>query len=63
MDTSPVSCRTLERFYHVDANTLEKQYKDVLSGRRAPSKSTVAYQNAHRDSGVFRDIFYALYSH
>ena len=34
MDTSPVSCRTLERFYHVDANTLEKQYKDVLSGYR-----------------------------
>ena len=30
---------------------------------RAPSKSTVAYQNANRDSGVFRDIFYALYSH
>ena len=30
---------------------------------RAPSKSTVAYQNAHRDSCVFRDIFYALYSH
>ena len=34
-----------------------------LGIRRAPSKSTVAYQNAHRDSGVFRDIFYALYSH
>ena len=34
MDTSPVSCRTLERFYHVDANTLEKQYKNVLSGYR-----------------------------
>ena len=26
-----------------------------LGIRRAPSKSTVAYQNAHRDSGVFRD--------
>ena len=35
MDTSPVTCRTLERFYHVDANTLEKQYKNVLSGFRA----------------------------
>lgn len=34
MDTSPVSCRTLEQFYHVDANTLEKQYKNVLSGYR-----------------------------
>lgn len=30
---------------------------------RAPSKSTVAYENAHRDSGVFRDIFYAVYGH
>ena len=30
---------------------------------RAPSKSTVAYQNAHRDSNVFRDIFYALFRH
>lgn len=30
---------------------------------RAPSKSTVAYQNANRDSGVFRDIFYSLYGY
>ena len=29
----------------------------------APSKSTVAYQNAHRDCSVFRDIFYRLYQH
>lgn len=29
-----MTCRTLERFYHVDANTLEKQYKNVLSGFR-----------------------------
>ena len=28
---------------------------------RAPSKSTVAYQNANRDSCVFRDIFYSTY--
>ena len=28
---------------------------------RAPSKSTVAYQNANRNSTVFRDIFYMLY--
>lgn len=34
MDTSPVTCRTLEEFYHVNANTLEKCYKDVLSGYR-----------------------------
>ena len=30
---------------------------------RAPSESTVAYQNAKRDSGVFRRIFYALLAH
>ena len=30
---------------------------------RAPSKSTVAYQNAKRDSDVFRRIFYALLAH
>ena len=34
-----------------------------LSISRAPSKSTVAYQNAHRDSKVFRDIFYEMYRH
>jgi transposase len=34
MDTSPVNCRTLEQFYHVDAKTLERQYKDFLSGYR-----------------------------
>ena len=32
-----------------------------LSISRAPSKSTVAYQNAHRDSKVFRDIYYEMY--
>lgn len=32
---SPVTCRTLEDFYHVDAGTLERQYKEVLSGYRA----------------------------
>lgn len=34
MDTSPVTCRTLEDFYHVDGHTFEKQYKEVLSGYR-----------------------------
>lgn len=28
---------------------------------RAPSKFTVAYQNANRDSSVFREIFYMLF--
>lgn len=35
MDVSPVTCRTLEYFYHVDADTLERQYKEVLSGYRS----------------------------
>lgn len=38
MDTSPVTCRTLETFYHIDASTLEKQYKDKLSGYRTWSE-------------------------
>ena len=42
MDTSPVTCRTLEDFYHVHANTLEKQYKDVLSGYRIWSEASHA---------------------
>ncbi len=32
-----------------------------LGSTRAPSKSTVAYQNAHRDSQVFRDIYYTVF--
>ncbi|MBR1464546.1 MAG: transposase [Prevotella sp.] len=34
METSPVTCRTLEDFYYIDAHTFEKQYKEVLSGYR-----------------------------
>lgn len=30
---------------------------------RAPSKSTIAYQNAHRNSKVFRDIYYATFQY
>ena len=30
----PVTCRTLEEFYHIDVHTFEKQYKEVLSGYR-----------------------------
>jgi len=29
----------------------------------APAKSTEAYQNASRDSSVFRDIFHSLFQH
>lgn len=34
METSPVTCRTLEDYYHIDGHTFEKQYKEVLSGFR-----------------------------
>lgn len=34
METSPVTCRTLEDFYHIDGHTFEKQYKETLSGFR-----------------------------
>lgn len=34
-----------------------------LGIREAPSKSTVAYQNRHRDSNVFREIYYACLEH
>ena len=34
METSPVTCHTLEDFYHIDGHTFEKQYKEELSGFR-----------------------------
>ena len=34
METSPMTCRTLEEFYHIDGHTFEKQYKEILSGYR-----------------------------
>lgn len=34
METSPVTCHTLEEFYHIDGHRFEKQYKEVLSGFR-----------------------------
>ena len=34
METSPVTCRTLEEFYHIECHTFEKQYKESLSGYR-----------------------------
>lgn len=37
-----MTCRTLDDFYHIDASTFEKQYKEVLSGYR----SWTAYSHA-----------------
>ena len=31
---SPVTCRMLEEFYHINGHTFEKQYKEILSGYR-----------------------------
>lgn len=42
MDRYPVTCRTLEDFYHIDAPTLDKQYKEVLSGYRTWSERSHA---------------------
>ena len=30
METSQVTCRTLETFYNINAHTFEKQYKETL---------------------------------
>lgn len=38
METSPTTCRTLEEYYHINANTFDSQYKDVLSGYRTWSE-------------------------
>lgn len=35
METSPVTCRTLEEFYHVNGRSFEKQYKETLSDYRS----------------------------
>ena len=35
METSPVTCRTLEEFYHINGRSFEKQYKETLSGYRS----------------------------
>ena len=35
METFPVTCRTLEEFYHIDGHLFEKQYKEALSGFRS----------------------------
>ena len=37
-----MTCRTLEDYYHIDAHTFEKQYKEVLSGYRRWSELTHA---------------------
>lgn len=34
-----------------------------LGIQRAPSKSTLSYQNEHRDSSVFRDCYYKLFEY
>lgn len=38
METSPTTCRTLEHYYHINAKTFDRQYKDSLSGFRTWSE-------------------------
>ena len=44
METSPVTCRTHEDFYHIDGHTFEKQYKEKLSNYRTWSELSHADQ-------------------
>ena len=34
METIPTTSRSLDRYYHINGDTFEKQYKEVLSGYR-----------------------------
>lgn len=38
METIPTTSRSLDRYYHINGDTFEKQYKEVLSGYRAWSE-------------------------
>ena len=42
METFPVTCRTLETFYHINAHTFEKQYKETLSGFLAIDETSLS---------------------
>ena len=34
METIPTTSRSLDHYYHINGDTFEKQYKEVLSGYR-----------------------------
>ena len=34
METMATTCHSLDRFYHINGDTFERQYKEVLSGYR-----------------------------
>lgn len=34
METTPTTSRSLDRYYHINGGTFEKQYKEILSGYR-----------------------------
>ncbi len=34
METIPTTSRSLDRYYHINGDTFEKQYKEVLNGYR-----------------------------
>ena len=44
METSPVTCRTLEEFYHINGRSFEKQYKEPLSDYRSWEQRSHAQQ-------------------
>lgn len=55
----PGGCRSIRDIAHVMESITGNLNHPGMS--RAPSKSTVAYQNLHRDWHVFRDIYYLLW--
>lgn len=38
METIPTTSRSLDRYYHINGDTFEKRYKEILSGYRGWSE-------------------------
>lgn len=66
METIPTTSRSLDHYYHINGDTFEKQYKEVLSGYREWSELSLArWYNKVDDSGFksFNVIAATLYEH
>ena len=44
METIPTTFRSLDNYYHINGDTVEKQYKEKLSGYRGWSELSHAYE-------------------
>ncbi|ELX65963.1 hypothetical protein HMPREF0662_02798 [Prevotella nigrescens F0103] len=56
MEMSPVTCRTLEEFYHVNGRSFEKQYKETLSGYRSREQLSHARKWLLFEDNIGKDI-------